>query len=406
VVFTASGIGDYEITVSVSDSGAGSYNVNPAKFTLHVLASSDTTPPVVTVPADMTIEATSASGAVVSYIATATDTVDGSIIPVCVPTSGSTFPLGTTTVSCTATDANGNTGSASFHVIVQDTTPPAISCGSADGDWHGTDVAIICTASDSGSGLSNLADASFSLTTSVVYGTETSDAATDSRNICDIVGNCAIAGPISGNKVDKKAPSIVIGTPTGQYVLNQVIVADYNCADDGSGEATCVGTIASGSPIDTNTVGSKTFKVTATDNVGNIAEKTVTYTVQYSQVSGRKILQPLQQVSDPKELTKAYKLGSTLPVKFQLSDYNGAFVGTAKAVIAVYKTSSATDINDPLVVIDSGLSNDDGNIFRYDPVAQQYVYNLNTKNLAVGTFRMDVTLDDGTRIVTFFELRK
>jgi hypothetical protein len=38
VVFTASTAGDYEITVSVGDSGAGTYNTNPAKFTLHVRA--------------------------------------------------------------------------------------------------------------------------------------------------------------------------------------------------------------------------------------------------------------------------------------------------------------------------------------------------------------------------------
>ena len=40
----------------------------------------------------------------------------------CTPASGSTFPIGATTVTCTATDARGNTGSASFTVTVADTT--------------------------------------------------------------------------------------------------------------------------------------------------------------------------------------------------------------------------------------------------------------------------------------------
>jgi hypothetical protein len=44
----------------------------------------------------------------------------------CIPPSGSFFPLGTNTVTCTATDAQGNMASCSFLVIVNggDTTPP------------------------------------------------------------------------------------------------------------------------------------------------------------------------------------------------------------------------------------------------------------------------------------------
>jgi hypothetical protein len=36
----------------------------------------------------------------------------------CDPASGSEFPIGTTTVGCTATDAHGNTASGSFPVDV------------------------------------------------------------------------------------------------------------------------------------------------------------------------------------------------------------------------------------------------------------------------------------------------
>ena len=85
------------------------------------------TPPVVTVPSDMTKEAAGPTGVVVSYAATASDLVDGSITPICTPSSGSTFPLASTKVTCTATDKAGNTGSASFQVTVVDTTPPKLS---------------------------------------------------------------------------------------------------------------------------------------------------------------------------------------------------------------------------------------------------------------------------------------
>jgi len=79
----------------------------------------DTTPPAVTVPADITAEATGASGASVSYaVEAAPDTVDGTVAPSCLPASGSVFPLGDTEVTCTATDAAGNSSEASFTVTV------------------------------------------------------------------------------------------------------------------------------------------------------------------------------------------------------------------------------------------------------------------------------------------------
>ena len=87
----------------------------------------DTRGPVVTVPGTITAEATGPGGAVVTFTATAFDVVDGNITPTCVPASGSMFPIVDTTVTCTAVDSHGNTGSASFHVIVQDTTPPVIT---------------------------------------------------------------------------------------------------------------------------------------------------------------------------------------------------------------------------------------------------------------------------------------
>jgi hypothetical protein len=87
----------------------------------------DVTPPTVVVD-DKTVEATSPAGAVITYPATAVDNVDGPLTPTCVPPPGSTFPLGATTVTCTATDAAGNTGSDTAVMRVVDTTPPVAVC--------------------------------------------------------------------------------------------------------------------------------------------------------------------------------------------------------------------------------------------------------------------------------------
>jgi Tol biopolymer transport system component len=77
----------------------------------------DDTPPVVNVPANMTVNATSPAGASVNYAAIATDNVAVASFS-CVPDSGSIFPVGTTTVDCVANDAAGNTTAASFQVRV------------------------------------------------------------------------------------------------------------------------------------------------------------------------------------------------------------------------------------------------------------------------------------------------
>jgi hypothetical protein len=109
----------------------------------------DTTPPVLTLPANITREATSPGGAVISYTATATDLVDGSRPVTCDHASGSTFPLGTTTVQCTATDTHNNTAHGSFTVLVRDTTPPVIVKITASPEtlWPPNDQMILVTIS-------------------------------------------------------------------------------------------------------------------------------------------------------------------------------------------------------------------------------------------------------------------
>ena len=64
----------------------------------------DTTAPVLTVPAGITVDAVGPAGAPVSFSSSAVDAVDGSLTPVCTPASGSTFPIAVTTVTCSATD--------------------------------------------------------------------------------------------------------------------------------------------------------------------------------------------------------------------------------------------------------------------------------------------------------------
>lgn len=104
---------------TVDFSGNSAYG----NFTVTVV---DTTPPVLTLPANITTEATSASGAVVSFNRSAIDLGTGTRFVSCSRMSNSTFAIGSTVVTCSANDGRGNTASGNFTVTVQDTTAPTL----------------------------------------------------------------------------------------------------------------------------------------------------------------------------------------------------------------------------------------------------------------------------------------
>lgn len=79
----------------------------------------DETPPVIVAPASVVADATGPAGASVTFTVTATDDTDTSPTVACVPQSGSLFPIGDTTVGCTATDDADNQSIASFVVHVR-----------------------------------------------------------------------------------------------------------------------------------------------------------------------------------------------------------------------------------------------------------------------------------------------
>ena len=85
----------------------------------------DTTPPLLTLPATVSVEAAGPT-TTVAYSVSAADGVDGPLTPECLPASGSAFAVGSTNVRCTATDAAGNMAEGTFAVVVMDTTSPLV----------------------------------------------------------------------------------------------------------------------------------------------------------------------------------------------------------------------------------------------------------------------------------------
>ena len=101
----------------------------------------DTIPPQVLVPDDIVIETDNKNGATANFNPRAIDNIDELITPSCNYSSGSVFPIGTTEVTCTATDSAGNTSSNSFNVTIEFSgilIPDWIK--DVAGFWHAGDI--------------------------------------------------------------------------------------------------------------------------------------------------------------------------------------------------------------------------------------------------------------------------
>lgn len=107
-------------TVVIRNDGADGYVVADA---VQFSNASDTTPPVLSLPSDLTTSATGPNGAQVTFTATAADAVSGAVPVSFSPASNSLFPLGTTTVTATATDQAGNVATGTFTVTVVASAP-------------------------------------------------------------------------------------------------------------------------------------------------------------------------------------------------------------------------------------------------------------------------------------------
>ena len=184
---------------------------------------------------------------------------------------------------------------------------------------------------------------------------------------------------------DMTPPVIDITTPHGGdiYLLDQIVTAEWS-ADDGEG--TGVASESETVPIDTSTVGEKTFEVTATDYAMNEAIQKVTYYVH----------NPFIGFLPPVEENRVFKVGSTIPVKFQLQDADGNYITDADAwaKISLQKLDNS-DVPEGSLFEDSSGAANSGNLFRYDPTSNQYIFNLSTKGTTAGKWRIEVTLEYG-----------
>ena len=265
-------LGTTTVTCSATNAdGTGS----PESFSVTV---QDTTPPSVSTPGDLTREASSAAGATVTFSASATDVVDGSTAPSCSPASGSTFAIGTTAVTCSATDAHNNTGQGSFHVVVQDTTPPVLSVPAdittTTATASGKSVTFTASASDVVDGSIAPSCSPGSGSTFAVGTTAVTCSATDAH------GNTgATSFNVTVTLVDTTPPVVTVPSDIGTTTTvasgkSVTFTASANDNIDGAITPTCLPASGANFPVGTTTV-----TCSATDAHGNTGSKSFNVTV-------------------------------------------------------------------------------------------------------------------------------
>lgn len=303
------GFGPTDVDCSATDAHG---NASAGSFTITV---EDTTAPTLTLPADITVEATGPAGAVATWSASALDVVDGAVTPACTPPAGSTFALGTTTVGCTATDARGNTSSGSFTVTVQDTTAPALS----------------------------------------------------------------LPSPIS------QLATGAAGAPVSFVATSTDIV-------DGAVSVTC--TPPSGT---TFSPGTHTVSCVATDAHGNTGSGGFTVTVTFD--ISRGFLQPVNPTA-----LNTVKGGSTVPLKFQVRTASGSYISSLAIinsfVLTQVQCGSLTTVIDEVDFTTTG-----GTTLRYDLASNQYIQNWQTPKRPGTCYRVDVVFTGGQRLSANFQLK-
>jgi len=346
VTFSSSTPGDYSITVSVSDSGTGSYSTGPASFTLHVLAAANAGPTVGAITGD-----TSANeGQTKSYSVSASDP-DGDAL---------SYAWSVTSGNASITGSNGASASVDF---TDGPSTVGLQVVVSDGQGHSVTKTLSVTENNVAPTLSALS----------------------------LTGNSATACS-AGNSVGLDF------TFSDPAAANDAPYA--GSIDWGDGSTTDP---FSSSPVrksHTYAAGAYTIKVDVSDeDGGNATQKTGSVSLLYNN-SG--ILQPINANG-----SSVFKNGSTIPVKVRITDCNSSPVAGLAPDISAVKLDGTTEsaVNED---ISSTSAADTGAEMRYDATAGQYIYNLATKSLSgQGTYRVKVS--DSTissPVVGQFDIKK
>ena len=380
-------LGTTPVTCSAIDS-RGNLADDSFDVTVH-----DTTAPAVSVPASFIVEAAGPSGAAAVYAATAADAVDGEIAATCVPGSGTTLPLGINTITCSATDAAGNTGSNSFTVTVVDTTPPAIEVpaaitAEATGP-AGAGISYSVTATDLVDGPVDVTCEPVSGSTFALGGHQVDCTAIDAAGN---EGSASFAVTV----VDTTPPAITwVGGPAsgGTYIFGSVPApGSCNAFDLVAGPVACEVT-GYGTSVGAHTLTATTDE----DPSGNSATETRSYSVSAWTLRG--FFQPV----DMNGVWNSVKGGSTVPLKFEVFAGATELVGTSAVLSFTQKEvscQSGSTVLDEIEVTTTG-----GTTLRYDTTGGQFIQNWQSPKKPGACYVVTMTTQDGSKLTASFKLK-
>ena len=457
--FAGSVVGVFDISVSVSDTGPGSYGTDQATFRLNVVAPADSTPPVIVPNIAGTL---GASGWYTTDVAVTWSVTDEQSSVSSMAGCGSSAVNSDTaesTFTCSATSAGG-TATQSV-TIRRDATAPTISglaTPAAVNGWNTGDVTVSFTCVD---GLSGVASCGTDTTL-------TADGAAQSvtGTAVDNAGNSASA-TVSGINIDKTAPIIsgeATTLPNGSGWYNGDVRVEFTCSDALSGLASCgpnenlvgdgagqsvsgtavdnagnlasatvsginidktaptlsptvlpntillgaVGVVSAGASdelsgiasvscdaLDTSSVGVKFVWCTATDKAGNTATTSVSYSVIYDFAG---FFRPVDNLP----VVNVVKAGSAIPIKFSLRGNQGLdifMLGYPRSgPVPCPNAASPDSIEETVTAGNSSLS--------YDAAADQYNYVWKTGKTWTGCRLFEVKFADGTTQTAMFKFTK
>jgi hypothetical protein len=280
----------------------------------------------------------------------------------------------TTTYTLVVTDAHSNTSTDTVDVTVQDTTPPVITLNGAN------PMTVECATgyTEPGASANDVCDGAVTVHISGTVPT-TKGSYNVTYTATDDAGNMATKMRVV-NVTDTIAPVVTLNGPALVKIYCGTTFTDPGASSLDS----CDGNITAGIVV-TGTVGSSigsyTLTYTSTDGSGNHSNKTRTVKVIYPWSD---VLQPVNA-----DGTSIFKLGSTIPVKFNLT---GA---CANDVISahIYVTKITNNVLGDEIEAVSTSAADTGNTFRQ--AGGGYIFNLATKPLSTGTWQIRIDLGDG-----------
>jgi flagellar hook assembly protein FlgD len=215
--------GDYSVSVKATDTGSGTRTIGPV--TLSVVQRSANAPPLLSLPEVIIADTTSSSGALVSFDAAGAS---------CDHASGSLFPAGTTTVTCSATNAFG-TATGIFSVVVTNTSgsPPAFTLPEVIVAEATSAAGAVVSFSATGATCDHASGATYPLGDTTVTCSATNSFGTTTVSM--IVAVLDTTAPVLNLPADITSPNHVVNfTATGSDAVDGTIPAVCNPASGSS----------------------------------------------------------------------------------------------------------------------------------------------------------------------------